>query len=142
MSEARLHGTYDFSKVQLIFGTRQITGFENGTEIICERDEDSFIKKTDVDGGVTRGRVNNSSGRVTFSLSQYSEHNKYLQDLNNLDERTGAGVVPLKIVDRQNPSTELVISLEAWIAKPSNKVYGTESGPREWMIDCADLNFV
>ena len=142
MSEARLHGTYDFSKVSVIIGTRSITGFENGTDITCERNEDSFMPKVDVDGGVTRARSNNSSGRITFTLAQYSEHNKYLQDLMNLDERTGAGVIPVKIVDRQNPSTELVISLQAWIAKPANKVFGMESGPREWAIDCADLNYV
>ena len=66
---ARLHGTYDFRKISLIIGTRQIDGFENGTEVIAERDEDSFTKKVDVDGGVTRARSNNSSGRITFSLA-------------------------------------------------------------------------
>ena len=135
------HGTYDFSKVSLIVGTRQITGFENGTDIMVERDEDSFTKKVDVDGHVTRSRSNNSAGTLTFSLSQYSPSNKYLQDLANLDERTGAGVVPIKIVDRQNPSSELVISLEAWVQKPASRVFGVESGPREWMLSLADVNF-
>ena len=137
-----LHGTYDFAKVALIVGTRQISGFENGTEITFERDEMSFSKKVDVDGSVTRARTNNNAGKATFTLTQYSPSNKYLQNLLNIDERTGAGVFPVKCVDRQNPMLELAIALRAWISKPANRVFGIEAGPREWVIEMADLNFL
>ena len=113
-----LHGTYDFAKVALIVGTRQISGFESGTEITFERDEMSFSKKVDVDGSVTRARTNNNAGKATFTLTQYSPSNKYLQNLLNIDERTGAGVFPVKCVDRQNPMLELAIALRAWIQNP------------------------
>ena len=139
---AELHGTYDFNKVNLVVGVRSIKGFDDGSEIVAERSEDSFSLKIDVDGGGTRSRTNNSSGMVTFSLSQYAEDNSYLQDLMNLDERLGAGVFPLKIVDRANPSNERVISLRSWVQKPANRSFGRESGPREWIIQCLDLNFL
>lgn len=139
---AELHGTYDFKQVSVLVGVRQIEGFEGGTSITAERDTDSFTKKVDIDGSVTRSRSNNSAGRISFTLNQYAASNGYLQTLMNLDERTGTGVVPVKIVDKNNPNTEIVVALKAWVMKPSNRVYETESGAREWVIDCADLNFL
>jgi uncharacterized protein YdgA (DUF945 family) len=136
-----LLGTYDFKKVSLIVGTRQIKGFEEGTSIEADRDEDSFTKKVGVDGETTRSRSNNSAGSVTFSLNQFSEDNVYLQTLANLDERTGAGVVPVKIVDSSNPDEEIIIATAAWVKKPAKKGFGGESGPREWVLDTADINY-
>lgn len=137
-----LHGTYNFKEVSLIFGVQQIEGFEEGSEIVVERAEDTFTKKVDVDGNVTRSRSNNTSGTIKFTLSQFSASNKYLQTIMNLDERSGAGVFPSKVTDNSNPDGELALATESWLTKPSNKGYGNESGPREWIIDCANLNFV
>lgn len=137
-----LNGSYDFKQVSLIVGVQQIEGFEDGTEIVAERNEDSFTSKVDVDGNITRSRSNNTSGRITFTLSQFSKSNSYLQTLANLDERSGAGVVPSKISDKSNPSVEQVIATESWIVKPSSKSFGRESGPREWIIECANMNFL
>ena len=137
-----LNGTYNFKEVNFIFGIRQIKGFEEGTEIVAERAEDSFTAKVDVDGNVTRSRSNNTMGTVTFSLSQFSELNKYLTNIMNLDERAGAGVLPLKISDKSNPDAENVIATQAWLTKPSNKSFGAESGSREWVITCADMNIL
>lgn len=136
-----LLGTYDFKKVTLIVGTRQIKGFEEGSTIECDRDEDSFTKKVGVDGETTRSRSNNSAGSITFSLDQFSEDNKYLQGLANIDERTGAGVIPAKLVDASNPDEEIVIATAAWVKKPAKRGFGGESGPREWVLDCADINY-
>lgn len=141
MSENKLHGTYNFKEVSLIVGTRQIRGFEDGTEISAARDEDSFNAKADVDGSVTRSRSNNTMGTVEFTLSQFAEDNKYLQTLANLDERTGNGVIPVKVVDKSNPNEEKAVASEAWIVKPSDRSWGRESGPRQWTIRCANLNF-
>lgn len=137
----KLHGTYNFKEVSLIVGTRQIRGFEDGTEITAAREEDSFSKKADVDGSVTRSRSNNTMGTIEFSLSQFAEDNRYLQDLMNLDERTGAGVIPVKIIDKSNPNSELAIASEAWLVKPADRSFGRESGARQWTLHCANLNF-
>lgn len=136
-----LLGTYDFKKVSLIVGTRQMKGFAEGSSIEADRDTDSFTKKVGVDGETTRSRSNNSAGSITFSLDQFSEDNKYLQTLANLDERTGSGVIPVKIVDSSNPDLEIIISTAAWVKKPAKKGFGAEAGPREWVLDCADLNY-
>ena len=75
----QLHGTYDFNKVDIIVGTRALSGFENGTTVTAERAEQSFTKKVDIDGSVTRARSNDKTGTVTFSLAQFSEDNAYSQ---------------------------------------------------------------
>lgn len=138
-----LDGTYNFKEVNFIFGVRQIKGFEEGSEIVAERSEDTFTAKADVDGNVTRSKSNNTMGTVTFSLSQFSELNKYLTAIMNLDERTGkGGILPLKITDKSNPNVENVIATQAWLTKPSNKSYGGEAGAREWVITCADMNII
>ena len=137
-----LEGTYNFKLVNLVFGVREIEGFEDGTEIIAERNEDSFSQKIGVDGNVTRSNSNNTSGRITFTLSQFSESNAYLQTIMSLDESTGSGVFPSKISDKSNPSNEQVIATESWLVRPSSKSFGRESGPREWIIECADMRFL
>lgn len=134
-------GTYNFNEVNFIFGTRQIKGFEEGSEIVAERVEDTFSAKVGVDGNVTRSKSNNRMGTVTFSLDQFSPLNQYLMGIMNLDERTSLGVLPLKIVDKSNPNEELCIATQAWITKPANKSFGAASGAREWVISCSDLNF-
>jgi len=140
--ENKLNGIYNFNEVNLIVGTQRIKGFEDGSEITAERDEDSFTKKVGNDGNVTRSKTNNSTGKITFVLDQFSESNKYLQNLMNIDERTGKGIIPAKITDKSNANGELAIATESWITKPASRGYGRESGPREWVIDCANLNFL
>ena len=117
--QGQLHGTYDFNKVSLIYATRELSGFENGTSITVARATPSFSKKVDIDGAVTRSRSNDTSGTYSFSLSQLSEDNQFLLNILNIDERTGAGIFPVKLVDRSNPINEIVVSLEAWVQSPT-----------------------
>ncbi len=131
-------GTYDFNAVTTVFGTRQIKGFEEGTEITAARIEKSFTHKVGVGGETTRSRSNNNLVEVKFTLAQFSPSNKYLQDIVNLDEATGAGVLPLKINDNSNPNGDSAGGIEAWIDAPAEKSWGAESGPREWTIIVAN----
>lgn len=134
-----LLGTYNFNENKLVFGTREIKGFEDGTEIVAERAEDSFTAKVGVGGEVTRSRSNNNLGTITFTLNEFSPSNRYLQDIMNADEATGDGVLPAKIIDKSNPQGEKASGTEAWITKPASKSKGRESGPREWVIQVANL---
>lgn len=142
MSGGKLQGTFDFSKVSLVFGTRALEGFGEGSEIKVSRDENSFNKKVGNDGNITRSRSNNNSGMCEFVLDQFSKDNKYLQTIMNLDERTGKGILPFKLVDNSNPDKEIALGLEAWLEKPSDKSYSNESGDRPWKIVIASLNFI
>jgi hypothetical protein len=138
-----LNGTYNFKEVSLVFGIKSLSGFEDGSEIVAERTEDTFTSKVGVDGEVTRSKSNNSMGTITFTLDQFSSDNRYLQSIANLDERVGlGGILPVKLVDKSNPNNEIAIATQAWIKKPASKSYGRESGAREWVIECADLNFI
>lgn len=134
----QLLGTYNFNDVILIVGVKRIEGFEEGTEITAERDEDSFTKKVGVGGGVTRSKSNNFAGFIEFTLNQLAKDNAFLEALSNLDERTGAGIVPVVIIDKSGK--EKISATESWIVRPANKGFAGESGPRVWRLDCANLN--
>ena len=104
----KYQGTFNFADVNFIVGTRRMDGFEEGSEIMVKRKTDSFTVKTDLDGNVTRSRSNDKTGEITITLSQYSSSNGYLQNLANIDERTGAGVVPIKMTERKNQTKKLL----------------------------------
>lgn len=134
-----LLGTYDFNDVSLLIGPHKIKGFEEGTEITVERDEDTFTKKSGVDGNVTRSKSNNSMGFIEFVLNHLSKSNAFLEAQAFLDEKTGVGVLPTSLLDKSGK--EKILGTESWIVRPSNKSYGGESGPRTWRIDMANLTF-
>lgn len=135
-----LLGTYDFNDVILIVGVKRIEGFEEGSEITAERDEDSFTKKVGIGGNVTRSKSNNFAGQIKFTLQHLAKDNAYLQALMIADERTGKGVIPCIIIDKSGK--EKVTASESWLLRPANKGYGAEAGPREWIVDCANLNTI
>jgi len=140
MSKGELLGTYDFNDVILVVGVKRIEGFEDGTEITAERDEDSFTKKVGVGGNVTRSKSNNFAGFIEFTLQHLSKDNAFLEALMLADERTGVGIIPVAIIDKSGK--EKLVASEAWLTRPANKSYGSESGGRAWRIDCANLNGV
>jgi len=140
MSAGELLGTYDFNDVILIVGVKRIEGFEEGTEITAERNEDSFTMKTGVGGNVTRSKSNNFSGFIEFSLQHLAKDNAFLEALMLVDERTGVGIIPVAIIDKSGK--EKLVATEAWLTRPANKSYGKESGARPWRIDCANLNIL
>lgn len=133
-----LLGTWDFNDVSLIIGPKKISGFEEGTEITAERDEDSFTKKTGVDGNVTRSKSNNFSGFMEFTLNHLSKSNAFLEAQAAIDERTGAGVLPVVLIDKSGK--EKLLGTESWIVRPTNKTYGKDSAGRVWRLDMANLN--
>jgi len=130
---------YNFKDVSLVIGTRRIKGFAEGSEIKVARDEDSFKKTVGADGEVSRSKTNNRSGSIEFELMSTSEDNNYLQNLVNIDENSGAGIVPAKVIDKSG--TELEFSAQSWIRKPADRGRGSETGKRTWTIDCATLDF-
>lgn len=131
---------YNFKDVSLVIGTRRIKGFAEGSEIKTARDEDSFKKTVGADGEVARSKTNNRSGTIEFELMSTSEDNAYLQNLVNIDENSGQGIVPSKIIDKSG--TELEFAAQSWIRKPADRSRGPETGKRTWTIDCASLDFI
>lgn len=131
--------TYDPSQVAIVFAGIPITGFADGTFLNVEQNEDSFTLQVGTDGDGCRSKSNNRSGRVTFTLGQWSACNDLLSALHNLDVNTpnGDGIGPLLIKDLSG--TSMYIAEKAWITKPPAAGFGREAESREWIIETLDL---
>lgn len=127
--------TYDPQKISVIVGTQIVTGFEKGTFVEFEFDEDHLTKKVGIDGNVTRIKNGNFAGKLKMILQQGSPQNDYFSGLAILDRATGAGVVPVMVRDQNG--TTLMSSAAAWVPKIPKIAFADETTPREWILDTA-----
>ncbi len=131
--------TYDPSEILMSFLTSPIVGFADGTFVKVERDEAAFTKMTGADGEVARSRNKNKGGKITFTLAQWSPSNDILSAAALVDELSGTGVGPAFVKDNQG--TTLALAANAWVEKMATAEFGKEQGNREWVIDCASIEF-
>jgi hypothetical protein len=130
---------YDPKKVIITVAGVTITGLSDDF-IECDRDEDSFMKRSGADGIVSRAKNPNRSGFINITLHTTSPSNSVLTGLVTVDESTGAGVVPVVIKEVDTGSS--LISAFAWVRRPAKVEYGKEVKDRQWTLDCADLDIV
>jgi hypothetical protein len=130
--------SYNAAEVTVIFGTRALKGLAEGSFVTVSRTEDAFTMQVGADGEVTRSRTNNRSGSIEITLQQASEDNAYLQQQAIIDENTGAGILPVKIMDQSG--SYVAAAAEAWIRKSADNEFARDSGERTWTIDCAQLD--
>ncbi|WP_419882790.1 phage structural protein [Peribacillus sp. B-H-3] len=71
-------GNYDANLCTLTVDGTFITGFEDGTMISAEKDEDAFSTKVSALGEVIISETNNPLGTVTATLSQTSPSYAFL----------------------------------------------------------------
>jgi hypothetical protein len=130
---------YDPASVIVAFGPNIMTGYGEDTFVRVERDEDTFTKKTGVDGEVTRTRNMNRAGSVTLTLMQSSASNAVLAVLALADEiaPNGASILPMTVKD--NAGNSLHFAESAWIRKPPASEYAKEAGTREWVFDTGKM---
>ena len=129
--------SFNPAETDVIVGGITITGFQEGTGIEIERDEDTFSKVTGSNGEVSRIMRNNRGAKIVLTLLQGSESNLSLSNFHNIDENTGAGSVPVIVKDNSGGSVHEATS--AWVLKPAKANYGTAHEARVWTIDCAQL---
>ncbi len=129
--------SYNFGKVAVIFGGRQLTGFADGEAVSVERNEDAWSLLVGADGEATRAKSNNRSGRVTIRLLQTSESNAILNDFAKADDLADAGAQALFIKD--NSGNSLYSAEQAWIVKMPAATHGNEAGTREWVLETDNL---
>lgn len=128
---------YSPDKFTVSFKGVNIVGFQDGTFIEIERDEEGFTKHIGALGDATRVRNLNRGGKVTITLIQAAPTNDRLSAIAASDEQFGDGVGALLIKDLNG--TTRVSSPEAWIKKWPKVERGKESLSVVWEIDCAVL---
>jgi hypothetical protein len=128
---------YDPSQVKVAFKGTRIVGFQDGTFLDAEREEQGFTKHTGSFGDVTRTRNLNRTGKVTLTLMAQSPVNDLLQAIATSDEQFGDGVGTLHIRDLNG--NMLCHASLAWIQKMPKVERGKEAGATVWVLECADL---
>jgi len=131
--------TYIPKEVSIIVGTRPASGFADGAFVKVERANDAFTMKEGADGEVTRAKTSSRAGTITVTLIQGSSFNDYLSTLAQVDELTGNGTVPVMVRDAKG--TTLFASPAAWLRKMPETEFAKEVGIREWVFDCAILEY-
>jgi len=132
-------GTFDFRKLNCIFGVAQITGFAEGDALSVEETDVAFKDAYGADGGVDRIKNNAIGLRITISLRQTSPTNQVLSAL-HLADRAGGVPVPLLIKDRNG--TTFYTAAKAWIAGFPKAAFGNEAKSREWIIKTGSDYFI
>lgn len=131
--------TYDPAQLAIVFAGIPVDGFADGTFLSVEQNEDSFSLQVGTDGEGCRSKSNNRSGRVTFTLGQWSKTNDLLSAVHQVDINSpnGDGIGPLLIKDMSG--TSIYAAEKAWIVKPPAAAFGREAESREWVIETNDL---
>jgi len=125
--------TYNADKVSLIFNGIIIEGLADGSFVTVEQNEDAYSLQVGTDGDACRSQSNNYSGRITFTLGQWSVSNDLLSAMHNADLLTGVAIGPLLVKD--NSGTSLHVAEKAWIVRMPAGSFEREAVTREWIIE-------
>jgi hypothetical protein len=115
-----------------------VTRLVKEESITVKRSEDAYKKIVGRLGEVSRSRLHDKSGEISFKLMQSSPNNDQFSALSLLDEQANAGVVPIAIKDFNSATT--YTCAECWVRKNPDDNLGTEEKDRDWIFDCADLD--
>lgn len=129
--------TFDPKAFTLIVGGAIMSGFADDDFIELERDEDMWMKKTGVDGEVTRGKSNNRAGHIIIRLMQSSSSNDALSTLALTDEATNAGAVP--ILAKDGTGRSVFATDQGWVKKFPKTTWKKGVAFWEWTLDCGNL---
>ena len=131
--------TYDPKQVIVTIGGVPMSGFSDGTFLEIDRNEPTWNVVVGADGLVTRGKTNNFTGTVTFTLKQSSPSNDVLSGLMAIDEATNRGVFPILVKDLSGNS--IYFGGRCWVTQYANSTFGKDISDRQWvlMMDEADM---
>lgn len=130
--------TVDPKQVISTVGAVNVGGFVDGTFILANRTSDAFSMVSGADNQVTRLKINDSTGTITFTLQQSSPSNSLLTAIGILDEQSGGGIVPITVKDFGGST--LIISPYSWLRKIPEVTYAKEVTSREWVFDCSKID--
>ena len=130
--------TYDAKEHFLTIDGFPIQGFQDGSEIVIEFDEDAMTRQVDVDGrNVVFNRTNNYLATITFTLNEGAAANDFLSQLYQDFRRSEGGLAPMFFKDNNGRS---VAQTDACTVQSMPTLGGgRESSGREWTIGTGQL---
>lgn len=129
--------TYDAGKVIITWGPHIVTGTAEGSFVRASRNKPSFAMRTGSDGASVRSKSRDKSGTVEIVVMQTSPSNDFFAAMAVQDELFDTGIMPLVVKDLNG--TTLITGAEAWLQKPADVDFGSESGDRSWTFDVGQL---
>lgn len=127
--------TYNSKEVVMAVGPHIVSGYADDSFVTIEESGEGTTKVVGCDGEVARSIDPDNTYKVKFSVLQTSDSNKYFQQLLNLDQKTGNGIVPIIIKDLRGGL--LFQADQAWPVKAPSRVFGKGNQNREWEFDTA-----
>ena len=124
-------GNYSFKNVNVIYGINEIQGFAEGDDVVnIDFNTDQFTMVVGAKGDATRTQTSDNSALIVVKLLQTSLSYKTLMNLYNLDRETGAGVLPLTVINKETGET--FVGNNAWIVKAPTIVRGQNANAVEF----------
>ena len=125
--------TYSFADITLLVQGVEITGYDEGDDVIAlERLEDSAAHTIGADGEMTVSLSTNRSGTARFRLLSTSDSNALLSGLISAQEN--GAFVPVFVQMKDNRNNDLGSGTQGYIQRPANMVRGANTQPQEWTI--------
>lgn len=128
---AQTIGTFDFKKLNVIFGIAKLTGFADGDAVEVAEESPAFNSMSGADGHVDRVKNNANYLTITLRLRQTSPTNQILSAIHIADRVAGT---PLPILIKDRLGNTLITASQAWIEKFPTTTFGNEAKTREWVI--------
>lgn len=130
---------YDAAQHFLNIGGVPIQGFQEGSDLTIEFNEDQMTRQVDVDGrGVVFNKSNNQLTTITFTLNEGSPANDVLSHLYANFQSGNGGVEPMFFKD--NNGRSVAQSDACTVQTVPGLGGGAESAGRQWVLGCGQTS--
>jgi len=125
--------TYSFADITLLVQGTEVTGFDDGDDVITlARLADSAAHTIGTDGEMTVSLSTDRSGTVTFRVLSSSASNAALSAL--ISSQENGAFIPIFVQMKDNRNNDLGSGTQGYIQKPADMVRGRNVQPQEWVI--------
>lgn len=133
--------TYSFATSSLSINNVEVTGYDEGDDVITMRrlnDNSSHI--ISADGVMTVSFSPDRSGEIIFRVNQASDINALLCELVTNQEQNVLVPIAVDFKDFQNDDN--VLSTTGYIPRPADMVRGLNTQSQEWRIVVENLTMI
>ena len=132
---------FSFKNCSVTFGGLILVGFADGDNVVeIAQNQEAFSLMVGAKGDTTRTQTSDESARITINLLQNSQSNKDLEAIHLADKLTGAGILPLQIVNLDDDTTYFAPS--AWIIQAPQITLGQNPNAVPWVFECEKVERV
>ena len=125
--------TYTFADITLLIQGSEITGYDDGDDVITlDRLNDSASHTMGVDGEMTVSLSTDLSGTVVFRLLSTSDSNGFLSSL--VSSQENGAFIPVFIQMKDNRNNDLGSGTQGYMRRPAAMTRGRNVQPQEWTI--------